>query len=60
MLKISNLKKSYGAKNILNGVELHIAKDEILGFVGANGAGKTTTLNSKDNAQYLPMYSNQL
>ncbi|MBK3497244.1 ABC transporter ATP-binding protein [Viridibacillus sp. YIM B01967] len=46
MLTISNLKKQYSNKNILNGVELKIEKGEILGFVGANGAGKTTTLNS--------------
>lgn len=46
MLKITNLKKGYGSKQILNGVELHVKKGEILGFVGSNGAGKTTTLNS--------------
>lgn len=46
MLTITNLKKGYSGKQILNGVELHIKKGEILGFVGANGAGKTTTLNS--------------
>ena len=46
MLIITNLKKEYSGKQILNGVELHIKKGEILGFVGSNGAGKTTTLNS--------------
>lgn len=46
MLIITNLKKEYSGKHILNGVELHIKKGEILGFVGSNGAGKTTTLNS--------------
>lgn len=46
MLIITNLKKGYSGKQILNGVELHIKKGEILGFVGSNGAGKTTTLNS--------------
>ncbi len=45
MLSIRSLKKSYGEKNILNGIHLDIKKGEILGFVGANGAGKTTTLN---------------
>ncbi|MFJ7667189.1 ABC transporter ATP-binding protein [Lysinibacillus sp. NPDC097195] len=45
MLKITNLQKGYGSKQILNGLELHIKKGEILGFVGSNGAGKTTTLN---------------
>jgi len=46
LLIITNLKKEYSGKQILNGVELHIKKGEILGFVGSNGAGKTTTLNS--------------
>ncbi|GGA38256.1 ABC transporter ATP-binding protein [Psychrobacillus lasiicapitis] len=46
MLTINNLKKRYGSKEVLQGVELQIEKGEILGFVGSNGAGKTTTLNS--------------
>ncbi|MCF3942297.1 ABC transporter ATP-binding protein [Oceanobacillus alkalisoli] len=45
MLSISELEKSYPNKKVLNGVNLHIQKGEILGFVGGNGAGKTTTLN---------------
>lgn len=46
MLNLVNLQKRYGEKVVLNGVNLHIEKGEILGFVGANGAGKTTTLNT--------------
>jgi ABC-2 type transport system ATP-binding protein len=45
LLRISELEKSYPNKKVLNGVNLHIDKGEILGFVGGNGAGKTTTLN---------------
>nr|WP_255783406.1 ABC transporter ATP-binding protein [Oceanobacillus alkalisoli] len=45
VLSISELEKSYPNKKVLNGVNLHIQKGEILGFVGGNGAGKTTTLN---------------
>jgi len=42
MLSISNLSKSYGKKQILNGIELHFNPGEIHGIVGENGAGKTT------------------
>lgn len=45
VLKISGLEKSYPNKKVLDGVNLHIEKGEVLGFVGGNGAGKTTTLN---------------
>ncbi|MBQ9765802.1 MAG: ABC transporter ATP-binding protein [Lachnospiraceae bacterium] len=44
MLTIKNLNKTYGRFRALNNVNLHIAKGELFGFVGANGAGKTTTM----------------
>lgn len=44
MLTIQNLSKNYGSFRALNNVNLHIAKGELFGFVGANGAGKTTTM----------------
>ncbi len=45
MIKIENLTKRYGTKNVLNGISFEIGKGEIVGFLGANGAGKTTTMN---------------
>lgn len=45
MLKISNVKKSYQNKSVLEGVSLTVEKGEVLAFVGGNGSGKTTTLN---------------
>lgn len=44
MLEISNLTKRYGKFLALDGLNLHIDKGEIFGFVGPNGAGKTTTM----------------
>ncbi len=44
MLEISNLTKRYGKFVALDGLNLHIDKGEIFGFVGPNGAGKTTTM----------------
>jgi len=44
MIDIKDLHKSYGKHKALDGVNLHIDKGELFGFVGANGAGKTTTM----------------
>ena len=39
-----DLRKSYGRKRVLEGIDLAIHPGEILGYVGPNGAGKTTTV----------------
>jgi ABC-2 type transport system ATP-binding protein len=45
MLSIENLKKTYGKRQVLQGLNLYIQPGEIYGLLGANGAGKTTTIN---------------
>ena len=45
MLKIENLKKTYGKRQVLQDLTLHIPPGEIYGLLGPNGAGKTTTIN---------------
>lgn len=44
MLKIQNLRKHYGNKDVLKGINLEVQTGEVFGFVGQNGAGKTTTM----------------
>ena len=44
MIEIKGLCKNYGDFLALNGLDLHIDKGELFGFVGPNGAGKTTTM----------------
>lgn len=44
MLELKQVHKSYGKVKALNGLDLHIEKGKIYGFVGPNGAGKTTTM----------------
>jgi len=46
MLKVENLKVSYGAINALKGVDFYLDEGEIIALIGANGAGKSTILNT--------------
>lgn len=42
MIKISNLKKSYGNELIFNRCSLEILEQNVYGVIGVNGCGKTT------------------
>lgn len=44
MIKAVNIKKSFGALQVLKGIDLEIPKGKIYSIVGASGAGKTTLL----------------
>lgn len=44
-LQVSNLYKSFGAHDILQGASLQVKGNEKIGLVGRNGCGKTTLLN---------------
>lgn len=43
-LEVNGLRKSYGEKTVLRGVDLCVRRGDIFALLGANGAGKTTTL----------------
>jgi ABC-2 type transport system ATP-binding protein len=43
-LKLDNIKKSLGDKEILKGISLYVETGDIFGYLGPNGAGKTTTI----------------
>ena len=45
MLKAEGLKKSYGALQVLKGVDVNVAKGEVVVIVGASGAGKSSLLH---------------
>lgn len=45
MLRATGIYKSYGTLPILKGVDLHVAKGEIVSLIGASGAGKSTLLH---------------
>ena len=44
MLKVDNLKKSFGSFQAVKGISFTVKKGEVLGFLGPNGAGKSTTM----------------
>lgn len=46
MLKISNLHVSYGKIMAVKGIDLEVARGEIVTLIGSNGAGKTSALKS--------------
>ena len=45
MLKVLNLEKRYGDRQVLKGLNFSVAPGEIVGLLGLNGAGKSTTMN---------------
>ena len=43
-LSLDGITKSYGSRNVLEGIRFDVAPGRLTGFVGGNGAGKTTTM----------------
>lgn len=45
MIEVHGLNKYYKSFHALKGIDLHVRRGEIYGFIGHNGAGKSTTIN---------------
>ena len=46
VLKVTDMKKAYGAIQAVGGVSFEVMPGEIFGVIGPNGSGKTTLFNS--------------
>lgn len=44
MIKVKNLKKSFGEKEVLKGIDLNVNQGEVVAIIGASGSGKSTFL----------------
>lgn len=46
MLELRGLRVSYGRTEVVHGVDLSVARGEVVGMIGPNGAGKSSILRS--------------
>jgi ABC-type multidrug transport system ATPase subunit len=44
VIDVHALRKSFGTRSVVDGLDLQVAAGQICGFLGANGSGKTTTI----------------
>ncbi len=51
LVTVRGLRKRYGDRTVVDGLDLDVAASEIVGLIGANGAGKTTTVECRQAAR---------
>ena len=43
-ISLQDVRKSFGARQVLNGINLDIKPSEVIAFIGSSGSGKSTLL----------------
>jgi len=64
-IEIENISKSFGKKQVLNGVQLAISEGKLYGLIGPSGAGKTTLVKmivgmDKSNSGFIKVLNKQM
>lgn len=44
VIEVKGLRKSFGRREVLHGIDFDVERGEVFGVIGPNGAGKTTTM----------------
>lgn len=58
MLELKGVHTHYGLSHVLQGIDLHVGKGEVVGLFGRNGVGKTTVI--KTIAGWVPPSSGEV
>ena len=52
VVKLENLSRRFGSRDVLKDINLEIEEGEIFGLLGPSGAGKTTIINFSSSSSY--------
>lgn len=52
ILEVKNLRKSFGSKKVLKGIDFSLEKGEVLSIIGTSGGGKTTLLRCLNSLEF--------
>ncbi|MFJ1971735.1 ABC transporter ATP-binding protein [Streptomyces sp. NPDC087903] len=52
VIEVTDLRKSYGGRAVVDGVSFTVEEGEIFGILGPNGAGKTTTVECVEGLRF--------
>ena len=50
-IELNNVKKNYGLKNVLDGINFEVKTGERISLIGENGSGKSTILKIISGAE---------